>query len=67
MIRDLKKNSEYWKSFEGEVQEASQKVNDTFIKANGVESGVLSYNQMVELMLRYYDKENIFSKQLAEN
>ena len=56
VIRDLKKNNEYWKSFEGEVQETSQKVNDTFIKVNGVESGVLSYNQMVELMLRYYEK-----------
>ena len=59
MIRDLKQNSAYWKNFEGEVQESSQKVNDTFIKVNGVESGVLSYNQMVELMLRYYDKQGL--------
>lgn len=59
VIRDLMKTSEYWKSFEGEVQETSQKVNDTFIKVNGVESGVLSYNQMVELMLRYYDKTEV--------
>lgn len=61
VIRDLKHNSEYWKSFEGEVKETSQKINDSFIKANGVESGVLSYNQMVELMLRYYDKQGSFS------
>ena len=59
MIRDLKQNSAYWKNFEGEIQENSQKVNDTFIKVNGVESGVLSYNQMVELMLRYYDKQGL--------
>ena len=59
VIRDLKKNNEYWKGFEGEVQDASQKANDTFIKVNRVESGVLSYNQMVELMLRYYDKIGI--------
>ncbi len=59
MMRDLIKNNEYWKKFEGEVQETSQKVNDTFIKVNGVESGVLSYNQMVELMLRYYEKMEI--------
>ena len=57
MIRDLKNISAYWKQFEGEVQENSQKVNDTFIKVNGVESGVLSYNEMVELCLRYYDSK----------
>lgn len=56
MIRDLKQNRDYWQSFEGEVMKSSQSFNDSFIKANGVESGVLSYNQMVELMLKYYDK-----------
>ena len=56
MVRDLKQNNAYWESFEGKVMDSSQSVNDTFIKANGVKSGVLSYNQMVELMLRYYDK-----------
>lgn len=59
MIRDLKQSNSYWQSFEGEVKESSQKFNDTFIKVNGVESGVLSYNEMVELMLRYYDKQNM--------
>lgn len=54
VLRDLRQQSEYWKSFEGEIKESSQKFNDSFIKANGVESGVLSYNEMVELMLRYY-------------
>ena len=58
-VRDLKNQSAYWDSFEGEVMESSQEFNDAFIKANGVESGVLSYNQMVELMLRYYDKSDI--------
>jgi len=60
VLRDLKQRNDYWDSFEGEVQESSQKFNDSFIKANGVESGVLSYNQMVELMLRYYDSKGEF-------
>lgn len=59
VITDLRQRSEYWDSFEGEVMESSQEFNDSFIKANGVESGVLSYDQMVELMLRYYDKQNM--------
>lgn len=63
MIRDMKRSNEYWDSFEGEVQETSQKFNDTFIKVNGVESGVLSYNEMVELMLKYFDKTGMFKAQ----
>ena len=55
MIRDLKNENAYWDKFEGEVMEASQNLNDSFIKSNRVESGILSYNQMVELLLRYYD------------
>lgn len=59
VVRDILQRNEYWNSFEGEIMESSQDFNDTFIKANGVESGVLSYNQMVELMLRYYDKQDL--------
>lgn len=60
VLRDIKNSNKYWKQFEGEVQESSQKFNDTFIKVNGVESGVLSYDEMVGLMLRYYDKIGMF-------
>ncbi len=61
VIRDSKQKNEYWKGFQGQVMESSESVNDTFIKANGVESGTLSYNQMVELMLKYYEKQGFFS------
>lgn len=56
VLRDLKQRNAYWASFEGEVMNSSQEFNDSFIKANGVESGTLSYNEMVALMLRYKDK-----------
>lgn len=59
VIRDLNAKSEYWDKFEGEVMENSQNVNDTFIKVNGVESGILSYDEMVELMLRYFDTKDL--------
>ncbi len=55
VFRDLKQRNTYWKQFEGEVMTSSQDFNDAFIKVNGVESGVLSYNQVVSLILRYYD------------
>ena len=59
MINDLRQSSAYWKQFEGEIEESSQKINDSFIKVNGVDSGVLSYNEMVELMLKFYDKTDV--------
>jgi len=55
VLRDLKQRNTYWKQFEGDVMDSSQEFNDNFIKANGVESGVLSYNEVVSLILRYYD------------
>ena len=55
MIRDLKNENAYWAKFKGEVMEVSQNFNDSFIKSNRDKSGILSYNLMVELLLRYYD------------
>ena len=55
MFRDLKNQNAYWDKFDGEVAEVSQNFNDSFIKANRDKNGVLSYNLMVELLLRYYD------------
>ena len=57
VIRDIRNQQQYWKQFEGPTQEVSQQFNDSFIKVNGVESGVISYSQMVRLMLRYYDQQ----------
>lgn len=62
MRRDLKGRNAYWNSFEGEVMESAQQVNDTFIKVNGVESGSFSYGEMVELVLKYYDKTGLLAE-----
>ncbi len=57
--RDLKQRNSYWKGFEGEVMDTSTDFNDTFIKVNGVESGVLNYSEVVSLILRYYDTHSL--------
>lgn len=59
MLRDLKNENAYWDEFEGEVMESAQSFNDSFIKANRDKNGTLSYNLMVELLLRYYDIDMI--------
>jgi hypothetical protein len=53
---DLRYSSSYWKQFETKVAEISNKVNDTYLKANNQEDGVKSYGRMVDLLLAYYSK-----------
>lgn len=52
--RDLNERNAYWDAFKGKIQETSDKINDGFIKSQGVEDGVLSYNRVVQLILGYY-------------
>lgn len=53
--RDLNDNSVYWEQFEDTVvQEVSNVVNDTYLKANNQSDGVASYGRMVDLLLAWY-------------
>ena len=51
---DLRENSQFWAGYEGIMEEVSDKVNDTYLKANGQSDGVLSYDRMVNLVVSYY-------------
>lgn len=53
-VQDLKWNNQFWGRFDGEVAEASTRLNDSYLKANRQEDGVQSYGRMVDLMLAYY-------------
>ena len=61
MRRDMAARNRYYRSFEGEVQDAAQQANDTFIKLNGDDSGTLRYSEVVSLLLRYYDAQGWLS------
>lgn len=52
--RDVLSNNAYWKHYDTPVAEASNQVNDAYLKANGQEHGVKSYGRMVDLLLAYY-------------
>lgn len=53
---DLAANSKFWNKYEGPVAEVSNKVNDTYLKANGQTDGVQSYGRMVDLIVAYYEE-----------
>lgn len=59
---DFVENSEYWQEIEdtkvGEVvSDMSENINDTYLKVNGQEEGVISYTRMVKLMVAKYRYE----------
>jgi len=52
--RDLAQHNAYWKAFEGPVQEASNTMNDNYLKSNAQPSGIKSYDRVVTLVLKWY-------------
>jgi hypothetical protein len=49
---DLSREAAFWKGHEGVAGAVSEKVNDTYLKAQGVKSGVGSYAETTRLMLQ---------------
>lgn len=50
---DLKAISQFWAYYEGRLSKVSEKVNNSYLKANQVRSGVENYNEVVELVISY--------------
>lgn len=58
VIKDLRANNEYWAKYEDTVVSTiSNKINDTYLKANSQADGVKSYGRMVDLLLAKYRAE----------
>jgi len=58
MIKDLRHNSDYWAKYDDTViSTVSNKINDTYLKANAQADGVQSYGRMLDLLLAEYRKK----------
>lgn len=51
---DIRYYSEFWDRYEGRANDAADRINDTYLKANNESDGVKSYGKMVDLMLAHY-------------
>lgn len=59
ILKDIRANSAYWAKYEDTViSTVSNKINDTYLKANAQTDGVKSYGRMLDLMLAKYRKDN---------
>lgn len=61
--RDLKDINNYWNQFDGPIERASNRLNNSYLKANNQKDGIASYGRMVDLLLSYYKlNETSFSR-----
>lgn len=51
--KDLQRNDEFWAEHEGKIAEVSNQINDAYLKSNGQENGVESYDKMVDMLVVY--------------
>ena len=51
---DAQAANEHYAQYEGKIQDAAQKVNDTYLKAFNEESGVQSYGEVADLLIAWY-------------
>jgi len=51
VLTDVRAKQEYWRMFEGPLEERVTNMNDSYLRAQSQEDGVKSYGRMVDLML----------------
>lgn len=54
LTQDCHRANVHYAQYEGKVQDAAQKVNDTYLKAFSQEAGVQSYGQAADLLIGWY-------------
>ena len=52
-MRDIIWNSAFWDAYEGSVSETADRLNDTYLKTEGLEAGTASYDQVVDMIVTY--------------
>ncbi|MDB5262471.1 MAG: hypothetical protein JWQ14_1752, partial [Adhaeribacter sp.] len=57
--QDLKKNREYWESFQNPIEVISDGIHDLFLKANDQTEGLQSYSRVVELLMSEFRKNGL--------
>lgn len=51
---DIQAANTHYAQYEGKVQDAATKVNDTYLKAFSEEAGVQSYGEAADLLIAWY-------------
>jgi hypothetical protein len=57
-VRELEDNHTFWMTHETGASEVQDRVNDAYLKTNGLEDGIESYGQVTTLMLHWFRQNN---------
>ena len=58
VVKDIVANSKYWEQYDDTViSNTTDKINDTYLKANNQTDGVKSYGRMLDILLAQYRAE----------
>ncbi|HEY5562401.1 MAG TPA: DUF3810 domain-containing protein [Clostridiaceae bacterium] len=55
--KDLQFESKLWSKYNGKVQKLQERINNAYLKSNGEEKGIQSYDSMVEYLISNYYKK----------
>lgn len=55
-LLEIRANDEFWRMHENKASEVQDRINDAYLKSNGIEEGIASYDQLTTLMLWRYFK-----------
>lgn len=58
IIQDLKADHLFWNQYGDTFSNLTNTINDTYLKINSVEEGVISYHRFIGLMYSYYKEYN---------
>ncbi|MCL1873235.1 MAG: DUF3810 domain-containing protein [Clostridiales bacterium] len=51
VLADLRSVQDFWRSYQGRLQDTADRINDAYLRVNGQTDGAASYGRMVDLML----------------
>ena len=61
VIQEIEEDRDFWNNHKTKAAEVQDKVNDSYLKSNGQEAGIQTYNQVVSLMLAWYRDNGDYS------
>ena len=55
-LLELRENNEFWDKYQTEASEVQDQINDAYLQANGLEAGIKSYDEVVVMMLSWFEE-----------
>ena len=56
-LRELAENHDFWENHKTKASDVQDRVNDAYLKSNGLEDGIHSYGNLTTLMMAWYLSE----------